>query len=367
MMLTKEKRDYLRSVYFDPSRPASFGGIGKIWNNIKADGIVTRKELKDWLLEQDTYTSSRPYVRKFKRPRTVVPYVDAVWGSDVAYMLRYERHNDGYGYFVVFIDIFSRYAWAYPLKTLRGAEMVKVMENQFKDEKCEKLFTDGGSEYNNRLVKSFLKREGVYHYTSTNEKKVAHAERLIKQLKKKLIMYMDENETFKWIDVLDDFVNSYNNTYHRSIKMTPSQARQAEQYEVWRNQYVIESKPKKIGKPKNKIAHRFNQGDKVKLLAEKKPFDREYDQLYTTEYFTITDRYVKDGVPMYKIKDELNDPIIGSFYEKELTKVIVPDDKAYKIEKVLRRRKRNGKQEYFVKFVGWPKKFNSWVDDISDI
>ena len=367
-MLNQEKRDYLKTVYYNPSRPAAFGGINKLWKVIKEDGIVTRKELKDWLLEQDTYTSSRPYIRKFKRPRTVVPHVDAIWGSDVAYMLQYEKYNDGYGYFVVFIDLFSRYAWAYPLKSLRGAEMVKVMDTLFKEAKCEKLFTDGGSEYNNRLMKTFLKKEGVHHYTSTNEKKVAHAERLIKQLKKKLIMYMNENETFKWTNVLEDIVNSYNNTYHRSINMTPAQARQAEQYEVWANQYFTDPKPKKKeGKPKNRVPYKFIEGDRVKLLAEKKPFDREYSEKYTTEVFTIIDRNVKDGVPMYTIKDELNDPIIGKFYEKELLKVIVPEDKTYKIEKVLRKRKRNGREEYFVKFKGWPTKFNAWVNDIKDI
>ena len=44
---------------------------------------------------------------------------------------------------------------------------------------------------------------------SRNEKKVAHAERLIKQIKRKLIQYMNEKNSHRWIDVLNDVINAY--------------------------------------------------------------------------------------------------------------------------------------------------------------
>ena len=369
IMLTKNKREYLEKVYFTPGQPGAFGGINRVWNVIKNDGKVSKKELKTWLLEQETYTSHRQFRRKFKRPRVVVPYTDAVWGSDTAYMIPFQEHNDGYGYFAVFIDLFSKYAFTYPLKSLQGKEMVKVIETLFEDAgtKCEKLFTDNGSEFQNRWVKAYLKSEDVHHYTSKNEKKVSISERLIKQLKKLLIKYMDQTNTRRWIDVLGQFTNQYNHSYNRSIQMTPAQARTSDQHTVWTNQYYSKPVKKKVGKPRNKSAYKINVGDRVKLLAEKKPFDREYSQLFTTEVFTIIDRMVKDGIALYKIKDEQNDPIIGTFYEKELQKVIVPDDKLYKIEKVIRTRKRRGKKEYLVKFQGYPSKFNAWVTDIYDI
>ena len=370
IMLNKEKRQYLEKLYFTPGNPGAFGGINRLWNLIKEDGKVTRKELKNWLLEQDTYTSHRQFRRNFKRSRVVVPYKDAVWGSDVAYMLPFAKDNDGYGYFVVFIDIFTRYAWTYPLKTLQGKEMVKIIKTLFDDAgtKCEKLFTDGGSEYQNKLVAAYLKTQNVQHYSSKNEKKVSHAERLIKQLKKNLIKYMDQTNSLRWVHVLSPFTLQYNNSYHRSIKTTPAKARDTDQYTLWRNQYFEKPKTHKISQQtRNKKAYKIELGDRVKLLAEKKPFDREYSQHFTTEVFTVTERFIKDGIPFYKIKDEQNDPIIGTFYQSELQKVIVPDDKAYKIEKVIRTRKRRGKKEYLVKFQGYPKKFNAWVSDVHTI
>ena len=361
-MLTKEKDNYLKQIYYNPSHPASFNSLGKLWKHIRNEGRVTRSELELWLRKQDVHTSHRGYRLRIKRPKTIASDVDQIWASDVAYMKKFDTFNDGIGFFVVFIDMFSRYAWTYTLKTLTGLEMRAVLVDLFAVEKCENLFTDAGTEYQNRWVKSFLQEQKVRHYTSTNETKVAHAERLIKQLKKKLYKYMTWKNTFRWIDVLQDITNSYNNTYHRIIKMTPSQARVTDRYTLWTNQYEPQDKPKrKPAKPKNKSPYKFKVGDQVNLLAFRKPFSREYDESFTTEFFTVSGRKVNQGIPTYTLKDYSNDEVKGQFYESEIKKIDADENKVYKIEKVLRRRKRNGQQELFVKFQGWPNKFNSWI------
>jgi len=40
------------------------------------------------------------------------------------------------------------------------------------------------------------------------------------------------------------------------------------------------------------------------------------------------------------------------------------EDDVYKVEKVLKSRKRGGKREYFVKWKGYDNSFNSWTSDI---
>ena len=52
----------------------------------------------------------------------------------------------------------------------------------------------------------------------------------------------------------------------------------------------------------------------------------------------------------------------GTFYEPELQKIIKNDD-IYRVEKVIRKRKRKGVTEYFVKWKGYQDKFNSWVPE----
>ena len=66
---------------------------------------------------------------------------------------------------------------------------------------------------------------------------------------------------------------------------------------------------------------------------------------------------------MYKLIDWTDQPIIGSFYASELSRVSKDVDSLFFIEKVLKRRKRGGKTQLFVKWDGYPSSMNSWVDE----
>ena len=54
-----------------------------------------------------------------------------------------------------------------------------------------------------------------------NEGKSVVAERFIRTLKKKIFKHMTTISKNVYFDVLDDIVNKYNNTIHRTIKMKP--------------------------------------------------------------------------------------------------------------------------------------------------
>ena len=56
-------------------------------------------------------------------------------------------------------------------------------------------------------------------YSIHNEGKSVAAERFIRTLKTKIYKYMTSISKNVYIDKLDDIVNEYNNTYHRTIKM----------------------------------------------------------------------------------------------------------------------------------------------------
>ena len=58
-------------------------------------------------------------------------------------------------------------------------------------------------------------------YSIRNEGKSVVPERFIRTLKTKIYKYMTSVSKNVYIDKLDDIVNEYNNTYHRTIKMKP--------------------------------------------------------------------------------------------------------------------------------------------------
>ena len=116
-----------------------------------------------------------------------------------------------------------------------------------------------------------------------------------------------------------------------------------------------------------KSSFRLKIGDKVRISHLKYTFQRDSHQKQTEEYFVVRRRSRRGTLNVYFLKDLQDEDIEGLFYEAELQKVEKdPSTDALRIEKVLKRRRRRGKSELFVKWMGWPKKFNSWVDE-SDV
>ena len=94
--------------------------------------------------------------------------------------------------------------------------------------------------------------------------------------------------------MLDDLTYSYNNSYHRMIKMTPSEAQSADSYELWSHQYGDKDNKNEEKKIRTKYPRifKFKLGDRVKISYLKSTFDREYSEKWTGEIFTIIDRKI---------------------------------------------------------------------------
>jgi hypothetical protein len=118
------------------------------------------------------------------------------------------------------------------------------------------------------------------------------------------------------------------------------------------------------GEKKSNPKFKFDVGDLVKISKTRRPFE---NQGWTEENFTIAKQIARD-LPVYKIKDFDNEILDGLFYEYELQKVVKKDD-VYRVDSILRTRRRNGRKQYLVSWKNYPTKFNSWVDekDITDI
>ena len=105
----------------------------------------------------------------------------------------------------------------------------------------------------------------------------------------------------------------------------------------------------------------FKTGDKVRISHLKYTFQRDYHQKWTQELFIVAERRRKGVHKLYKLVDQMQEEVVGHFYETELQKVNKPDNALYHVEKILKRRRREGQEEVFVKWMGHPAKFNQWI------
>ena len=80
---------------------------------------------------------------------------------------------------------------------------------------------DQCSEFYNNSFKDFLKINNIEMYSTYNEGKSVVAKRFIRTLKNKIFKHMTAIPKNVYFDVLDDILNKYNKTVHRTIKMRP--------------------------------------------------------------------------------------------------------------------------------------------------
>ena len=84
-----------------------------------------------------------------------------------------------------------------------------------------KIWVDKGSEFYNRSMKSWLEKNYIEMYSKHNEGKSVVADRFIKTIKNKIYKHMTSISKNVYIHKLDDIVNEYSNTKHRTTKMKP--------------------------------------------------------------------------------------------------------------------------------------------------
>ncbi|GFW13307.1 uncharacterized transposon-derived protein F54H12.3 [Trichonephila clavipes] len=176
--------------------------------------------------------------------------------ADLVDMQSLSKFNDGYRYLLTCICVLSKYAWAIPLHDKNAKTVVSAFEQIFSERVPLKLQTDA------------------------------------------------EKNTKRYIGVVDKLVYSYNNTWHRSIQMTPASVTETNQSQVWENLYG-------------------------------------YEQNWTREIFSIHDIIRRNPI-VYKLKDLAGEVIRGTFYEQELQKVT--HSGYYPIEKILKTREKNEPQ-----------------------
>ena len=189
-------------------------------------------------------------------------------------------------------------------------------------------------------MKSWLEKNDMQMYSTHNVVKSVVPEIFIRTSKNKIFKYMSSILKNVHIDILDDIVNKYNNTYHRTIKIKP--------VDIKSSTYIDSSKEINYQDPKFKI------GDIVRISKYKSIFAKGYVPNWSQEVFLI--KKVKNTVPWtYVISDLEDEKIVKTFYEKELQKT---NQKEFRAEKVI---KKKGNKLY-VKWKGYDSFFNSYID-----
>ena len=130
------------------------GGAAMLANKfaIKNENIYN-KELAEEL--------HKPIIRKFNKRKAHSPFIDNIWGADLADMQLIRKCNKGFRFLLCVIDIYSKYARVISLKDKKGITITNAFQKTLDESNCKpnKIWVDKGSEFYNRSMKSWLEKK----------------------------------------------------------------------------------------------------------------------------------------------------------------------------------------------------------------
>jgi hypothetical protein len=315
---------------------------------------VSLSQVKRWLRGQEHYTLFKQGKPVKQRIPFFVPNELHTLQADLLDMQGLSNANDGIKYILTGIDVFSKKGYACGLTSKEGAKVADGLLPMLA-EGFLFLHTDKGREFYNNRVKVVLKNLQVIHYSTENDNiKAGTVERFNRTLREVLIKYMTLKREKRYIDILDEVITTYNSSPSRD-GMVPSQFLPKDANEIWIRRFEREF-------PKSSQRRTINVGDYVRILNSRRSFSKVSDRTWSTEVFKV--RSVNDiSFPLtFCLEDLMGENIEGRFYEEELQVIDFDADADFEIEKTIKTRKRGGKVEHLVKWLGYPDKFNSWIE-----
>ena len=276
-----------------------------------------------------------------------------MWGADLVEMQEWSRQNKGYRYMLNVIDVFSKYAWSIPLKDKKGETVTEAFQLIVKNSKRipKFLWLDKGREFYNKNMDEWLKENNITKYSTYGPHKSAVVERFNRTLKENMWKRFTAKNTRNWIDMADRLIGEYNNRFHSTIGMSPSQASQEKNYLEAVENTLSKTNYNANKKPSMKV------GDKVRISRNKGIFEKGYLPNWSEEVYIVHKIKLTNPVT-YILKDAAGEILQGGFYEDELQKTT---QELYRIQKVIRKKKIDGVEHALVKWSGYSDKFNEWI------
>lgn len=346
----------VKTAYRNPKFAAAFTGRNTFSAAFRKEYKKLKyKKIKKSLEAVDPYTLHKRVQRPLVYRRTYAKRINEMIQMDLVDMgTKYLTENDNFRYILTTIDVLSKKAHAFKMKSKNATEMNKVMKLFLgKVKNIKFIASDSGTEFLSKQNLDLLKRNKIKHFNLTGRNKAAIVERFNRTLKQRMWRYFTSTGNWRWVDVLDDLVNGYNNTKHRSIGMAPNEVTKNNEQKVRLKLYPPIHKKPQYALPV------YNIGDTVRIYSKKGAFEKSYELNMSYHVYTIS-KIIRSYPITYKLKD-FNDKILNkSFYQSELQKVDKSDG-IWPVNKIIKTKRVAGRIQYLVNFLGYPDDFTNWI------
>jgi len=303
----------INSVY---KKITSKGYLGSVRSLSKICGIK-ESEAQRYLRTQNSYTRHKARRTKFRRRRVVSPGMNYLWQADVVFLPKYKNENDGFSCLLTVIDVFSKFAYAIPMKSKSSIAVIAAFSKILSSTKHrpKTLECDQGTEFWSKMFQKWINQQGILMYHNYSDFGSSVVERFNRSICTIISKHLTLTGQKRYIDDLPHLVRLYNQRVHSRTKYAPSKVNKYNEMDVWLESYKdLYSQP--IPKPSLKLY------DRVRLDKTRGLFEKGYWPAYTSEIFEICE--VISSVPVtYRVRDMKGEIISGIFYSQDLSKVEV--------------------------------------------
>jgi transposase InsO family protein len=299
----------------------------------------------------EAYSLHRQFRRQKRRNVYYIYFKRQQVQCDLIDVQKLARLNDGKNWIMLCIDGFSRYLWGRALSRKTAAQTVAAMKSMLDEmgRPPKQIFADKGSELKNREMKRLLREREILLIHPQSEMKAGTIERANRTIRSLIWKYMTHYETFRWVDVLQSIIRTYNNRSHRSIdNLTPRQAElevnKNRVASTLRHRYFLNMDP-----PNKRPKFKINDVVRIKV-NHGMAFARGYEEQFSQELYKVVEVDRRKGVVMYKLRHiESGEILRGRCYESEL-QLSTEDEVRLN---VISRRVRRGVREIQVQMRGY--------------
>jgi hypothetical protein len=317
----------------------NYPSIDKFKKILKANGIIyTSKEVTEFIKKQSIQQVHKPVQNvKAKQKYIVALDIGEMLQIDLLDYQKYSTKNSGNKYIFIAVDIFSRFAYAVPIKSKEPKNVLEAFKTIPFIPKA--IFSDSGNEFKG-VFSTYLKQNNVAELKAEigDHHSLGVIDRFSKTFKTMIAKYMTAKNTTKYVDKIDDLLDAYNTTPHSSLgDYSPNQVVENDKAYRLVNKINL-AKMKYNNERTRKVTNSIKIGDVVRIKLKKKAFQKGYEITYSKETFEVReidgDKALLTDGKKYKIEDlqivtDIGNPIETT--EKDA------DDRAAKINRRLKK------------------------------
>lgn len=293
--------NYLQKIYYDPELGLS--SVKNLWERTKGKiPGLTKKYLTEWYKRQETAQIFAKPKRIYNR---IIGQDSSSWQLDLTFYNQFKAQNSNFIGMMTIINVTTKYAYAFPIKSRAQSEINRVFDLFMKKELPKSITSDNEAS----LIKT-VKRYKIKHFLSepNTHGPTAIVERFNRTLRDRLTKYFKTAKTKTWVTVLPSILKNYNSTIHSATKTAPKDmtAKKQDEYRLKLTMTDAQSDLK--------------PGDKVRVLKPKELFEKGSDK-FSRKIYTIE----KVNPKSFLLKNPEGDVLTKRFKIRELLKVTVSE------------------------------------------